>query len=68
MAKQSSRSEAFIDAAQNAVRAGIDAAARVARESVDASTEAARKVQRSFKEAVAAVSDETISDRAPTGR
>lgn len=53
MAEQSSRSEAFIDAAQNAVRAGIDAATRVARESVDASTDAARKVRRSLKDAVA---------------
>jgi hypothetical protein len=53
MAEKSSRSEAFIDAAQTAVRAGIDAATRVARESVDASTDAARKVRRSVQDAVA---------------
>jgi hypothetical protein len=59
MAEKSSPTEAFIDAAQNTVRAGIDAAARVARESIDASTEAARKVRQSVKDAVAAASGDS---------
>lgn len=54
MAETNSPTEAFLDAAQNAVRAGIDAATRVAREAVDAGTDAAREVRRSLKEAVAA--------------
>jgi len=52
MADQKAPTEAFIDAAQDVVRAGIDAGTRVAREVVDAGTDAARTVRHSLKDAV----------------
>jgi hypothetical protein len=52
MTDQRAPTEAFIDAAQDVVRAGIDAGTRVAREVVDAGTDAARTVRHSVKNAV----------------
>jgi hypothetical protein len=74
MTDQRAPTEAFIDAAQDAVRAGIDAGARVAREVVDAGTDTARTLRRSLKNAVSTTlgdADGEVSDpnrsRSPGG-
>ena len=56
--KSETRTEAVIDAAEEAVRASIEAAEKVTRASLDASTEAARKVQKSLRHALDALGSE----------